>query len=74
MKKEKSKKKKVAIGIGLTVLAILGGVVAYKKCPKFKGFVDLGVSKIKGTIKTEKEPTPSFNTKPYRKYETYKKF
>lgn len=74
MKKENKKKKKVVIGIGLTVLTILGGIIAYKKCPKFKDFVDSGVFKIKETFKIEKEPTPSFTTKPYvRKYELYKK-
>lgn len=73
MENKKNKKRKVAIGIGLALLAIVGGIVAYKKSPKFKGFVDSGVSKIKNFVKKDEESTPTFNTKPYRKYEPYKK-
>lgn len=75
MKNNKKKRNRVAIGIGMTVVAIIGGVVAYKKCPKFKGVVDLGFSKLLGIFKKEASETtietPKFNTKPFRTYENY---
>lgn len=75
MKDKKKKRNRVALGIGITAVAIIGGVVAYKKCPKFKDVVDLGVSKLLGVFKKEAPKTtietPKFNTKPFRTYENY---
>ena len=75
MKDKKKKRNMVALGIGITAVAIIGGVVAYKKCPKFKGIVVLGVSKLLGVFKKETPKatieTPKFNTKPFRTYENY---
>ena len=75
MKDKKKKRNRVAVGIGITAVAIIGSVVAYKKCPKFKGVVDFGFSKFLSVFKKETPKTtietPKFNTKPFRTYENY---
>lgn len=77
---EKKKKNRVIIGIGVTTLTIIGGIILYKKCPKVKEIVNLGVSKLVSSCKNiAKEETtttettskfPDFKIKP-RTYKTY---
>ena len=78
MKKNKDKNKKrnkIIVGIGITTLTFLGGIILYRKCPKVKEVVNLGASKLvsmcKGATKVETESKlPEFKTKP-RTYKTY---
>ena len=76
MEKNKDKKRnKIIVGIGITTLTFLGGIILYRKCPKVKEVVNLGASKLvsmcKGDteVKTESK-LPEFKTKP-RTYKTY---
>lgn len=77
---EKKKKNRVIIGIGITTLTVIGGIILYKKCPKVKEVVNLGISKLVSSCKNiNKETTttetttskfPDFKIKP-RTYKTY---
>ena len=75
--KKKKKRWKIALLVGLPVVGVIGGIVAYKKCPKFKGLIDAGVSKVcKKETQTPVQTTPQVNTKPFgggRRYEKYNK-
>lgn len=74
--KKKKRRNKIILGIGIATLALIGGVVLYKKCPKAKKIVDLGASKVGSLLKKKVTKTetadqlPSFRTKP-RQYKTY---
>lgn len=74
MEKKNKRRNRIIIGVGIGTLTFIGGVILYKKCPKVKGIVDLGVSKMVGMCKgTKTEPEsklPDFKIKP-RTYKTY---
>lgn len=72
MEKKNKRRNKIIIGVGIGTLTFIGGIILYRKCPKVKGVVDLGVSKVIGMCKGTKESTElsDFKTKP-RTYKTY---
>lgn len=72
MEKKNKRRNKIIIGVGIGTLAFIGGFILYRKCPKVKGMVDLGVSKAIGMCKGTKTESklPDFKTKP-RTYKTY---
>lgn len=70
MEEQKKKKKKIwiALGIVVTTAAVVGGsVVAYKKCPKFKGMVKSAIKYLKTDtdVATPKKELHNLRTKPY---------
>jgi hypothetical protein len=71
MEKKNKRRNRIIVGIGIGTLTFIGGVILYKKCPKVRGIVDLGVSKVVGMCKgTTESKLPDFKTKP-RTYKTY---
>lgn len=77
MEKKNKKKKRIATGLVVTALvAGCGGVLAYKKCPKFNKAVNKGLSFILDSFKGPEPKKIFVKTKPLgvkREYINFKK-